>query len=371
MSRLDLTNRGSTGNVYTSGSISDPAEEVSVVARVTIIEVARRAGVSVASASRALNGQVASAETVERVRAAAAELGYAANTAARSLKLGRTQQLAYAVADIGNPVYVEMMGAIEKVVAASGYRLVISKTGDAGQTIELVRSLGRGYVDGMVISPLRVTDELVAAIEAAPVPVVVIGRLPSGAQIDTVMADSQRGMELVVEHLAASGRHRLAFINGPSDTTPGQIRQAGFRQAVADRPAITSIEAAAADFTITAGYQTAAELLRAGGVDAVVAANDLIGIGALHAADDLGIGVPDEVAITGMDDTELARVTRPGLTSVGLGAAERGRVAAELLVARLADPDRPAHTVTVAPSLRIRGSSRLRQSDPVRETAAS
>ena len=101
------------------------------MARVTIIDVARRAGVSVASTSRALNGLVASAETVQKVHAAAADLGYTADATARSLKLGRTQQLAYAVADIGNPVYVEMMGAIERVVAASDYRLVISSTGDA------------------------------------------------------------------------------------------------------------------------------------------------------------------------------------------------------------------------------------------------
>ena len=98
-------------------------------------------------------------------------------------------------------------------------------------------------------------------------------------------------------------------------------------------------------------------MIDSGDVDAVVAANDLIGIGVLHAADDLGLRVPEDLAITGMDDTELAQVTRPGLTSVDLGAAERGRVAAELLIARIAEPDRAAHAVTVAPALRIRGSS--------------
>ena len=172
-----LTNPRVGGNVSTDSSAADGMRG-STVARVTIVDVAKRAGVSLASTSRALNGLVASAETVEKVRAAAAELGYTADANARSLKLGRTQQLAYAVADIGNPVYVEMMGAIERVVAASDYRLVISSTGDADATVELVRSLGRGFVDGMVLSPLRVTDELVAAIAAAPVPVVVLGRMP-------------------------------------------------------------------------------------------------------------------------------------------------------------------------------------------------
>src|SRR6187549_3567865 len=139
---------------------------------------------------------VASPETVQKVQAAAAELGYTADATARSLKLGRTQQLAYAVADIGNPVYVEMMRAIERVVAESDYRLVISSTGDAEATVDLVQSLSRGFVDGMVLSPLRVTAELELAIAAAPVPVVVLGRMPDGAGADTVMADSARGMEL-------------------------------------------------------------------------------------------------------------------------------------------------------------------------------
>jgi LacI family transcriptional regulator len=336
------------------------------MARVTIVDVAKRAGVSLASASRALNGLVASAETVQKVRAAAAELGYTADDKARSLKLGRTLQLAYAVADIGNPVYVEMMGAIERVVAASDYRLVISSTGDAEATVELVRSLGRGFVDGMVLSPLRVTGELVAAIADAPVPIVVLGRLPDGAEADTVMADSVRGMQLVVDHLVEEGRRRLAFINGPVDTTPGQLRRDGFQRAVEAVPGLSSIEVDSADFTIAEGYRAAMDVLENADIpfDAVVAANDLIGIGALHAADDLGLRVPEDVAITGMDDTELAQYYRPGLTSVDLGAAERGRIAAELLVARIAEPQRPTHTVTVAPALRVRGSSVARDARP-------
>lgn len=337
--------------------------------RVTITEVAKRAGVSVASASRALNGLVASAETVRKVQTAATELGYVADTTARSLKFGRTQQLAYAVADIGNPVYVEMMGALEKVVASSGYRLVISGTGDASQTVELVQSLNRGFVDGMVLSPLRVTEQLVEAIEASRVPVVVIGRVPEGTRVDTVMADSPRGMELVVDHLVAEGRRRVAFLNGPPDTTPGRVRREGFQDAVRARPGLKSVETTAADFTIAAGYAAAFDLLRNAKIDAIVAANDLIGIGALHAADDLGVRVPSDVAITGMDDTELAQVTRPSLTSVDLGAAERGRVAAELLIARLAAPGRAAHTVKVAPALRVRGSSSTQPGRPLSDAA--
>lgn len=328
------------------------------MARVTITQVAAHAGVSVASASRALNGLIASAETVAKVRLAALELGYVADATAQSLKRGRTDQLAYAVADIGNPVYVEMMTEIERVVSSSGYRLVLSSTGTASSSLDVVQNLGRGYVDGMVLSPLRVTDELLTALEATPVPVVVLGRLPDGAQLDTVRADSITAMRLVVDHLVAEGRKDIAFLNGPTDTTPGAFRRDGFAAAAALHPAVSTRSVDAADFTIAAGYVAARGVLdQDRRPDAIVAANDLIAIGAIRAAEDLGLTIPGDIAVTGIDNTELAGVVRPGLTSVDLGAQERGRVAAELLLARINEPARAAHTVTVAPTLVVRGSS--------------
>lgn len=332
------------------------------MARVTITQVAALAGVSIASASRALNGQIASAETIAKVREAAATLGYVADATAQSLKRGRTDQLAYAVADIGNPVYVEMMTAIERVVSASGYRLVLSSTGTSSSSVDVVRDLGRGYVDGMILSPLRVTDELLAALTATPVPVVVLGRLPDNAGLDTVRADSLTAMRLIVDHLVAEGRRDIAFVNGPADTTPGTYRREGFAAAASAHPLVATRSVDALDFTIAAGYTAALDALSADRrPDAIVAANDLIGIGALRAAEDLGLVVPDDVAVTGVDNTELAGVVRPGLTSVDLGAEERGRVAADLLLARISEPARAAHTVTVAPSLVVRGSSSFAQ----------
>lgn len=329
--------------------------------RVTITQVAAHAGVSIASASRALNGQIASAETIAKVRHAAETLGYIADASAQSLKRGRTQQLAYAVADIGNPVYVEMMTEIERVVSASGYRLVLSSTGTSSSSVDVVRDLGRGYVDGMILSPLRVTDELLAALAKAPTPIVVLGRLPDSASLDTVRADSVTAMRLVVDHLVAEGRRDIAFVNGPSDTTPGTFRRDGFAAAATAHPLVSTRSIDAEDFTITAGYAAARRVLDSDRrPDAIVAANDLIGIGALRAAEDLGLTVPHDIAVTGVDNTELAGVVRPGLTSVDLGAEERGRVAAELLLARIAEPSRAAHTVTVAPSLVVRGSSLAR-----------
>ncbi|WP_354179372.1 LacI family DNA-binding transcriptional regulator [Arthrobacter sp. UYP6] len=335
------------------------------LARVTITQVAAHAGVSVASASRALNGLIASPQTVAKVQHAAEKLGYVADATAQSLKRGRTNQLAYAVADIGNPVYVEMMTAVERVVSASGYRLVLSSMGTLSSSVDVVRDLSRGYVDGMILSPLRVTDELLAVLAKTPVPVVVLGHLPGRQSIDNVRADSLTAMRLVVDHLVAEGRSDVAFVNGPSDTTPGAFRRDGFAAAVAAHPEILARSVEAEDFTIAAGYAAARLVLsEESRPDAIVAANDLIGIGAIRAAEDFGLSIPGDIAVTGIDNTELAGVVRPGLTSVDLGAEERGRAAAELLLKRIMDPERPAHTIAIAPSLVVRGSSHARMPDP-------
>ncbi|MFI2752135.1 LacI family DNA-binding transcriptional regulator [Cellulomonas sp. P22] len=337
-------------------------------ARPTLIQVAELAGVSVASASRALNGMVASAETVAKVRAAALSLGYVPDATARSLKLGHSLQLAFAVDDVGNPVYVEMMRAIESVVSGSGYRLLVSSTGAApAETVDLVRSLARGYADGLIISPLRVTDELVAELQRVAVPVVVVGSLPQSVQLDTVQTDSARGVALAVDHLVDSGRRQIGFLNGPLDTTPGTSRQRGFVEAYAAHrltPTVSSVQEVAADFTVAAGRRAALDLLSrhrgANGVrtlDALVAANDLLAVGAVHAALELGLRVPEDLAVVGMDDTELAGFFNPGLTSVSLGSAERGRHAAELLLDRLAEPTRVARRLVVQPTLVVRGST--------------
>lgn len=333
---------------------------VRTVQRATITQVAQRAGVSVASASRALNGLTASAATVEKVRAAASALGYIPDATARALKMGRTLQLAYAVDDIGNPVYVEMMKAIQSVVAGPGYRLMISSAGGVDENTELIRSLSKGYADGLILSPLRVTDALVAEIRSSHVPVVVIGRLPEGSGVDTVMTDSSLGVALAVQHLAEGGRRNLGFLNGPLGTTPGDARQRGFDTALVANPTLRQDAITAEDFTVAEGYKAACALLERNALDpldAIVAANDLLAIGALHAAHDFGIDVPGDLAVTGMDDTDLARVFQPTLTSVNLGSSERGTRAAELLLARVENPGRRATTVVIPPTLSVRRSS--------------
>ncbi|HEY7049537.1 MAG TPA: LacI family DNA-binding transcriptional regulator [Jatrophihabitantaceae bacterium] len=328
--------------------------------RPTLTEVARHAGVSVASASRALSGGSASPATVARVQKAAAQLGYVVDATARSLKVGRTEQLAFAVADLGNPVYVAMMRAIEGVVSAAGFRLVVSSTGASpDDEIGLIRGLNQGYADGLIVSPIRMTDHVVAELRQSRVPIVVVGSLPAGVDLDNVRTNSTRGVGLAVAHLAESGRRAVALLNGPTDTVPGRARERGFLQAMRalGRKVATAQSVTATDFTHDAGEKAASTLLTHYEPDAIVCANDLLAIGAMRVLRSRGLNVPEDVAVVGMDDTDLAELAVPGLTSVSLGSEERGRIAATMLLDRLGDRTRAASRVTVQPKLVLRASS--------------
>jgi DNA-binding LacI/PurR family transcriptional regulator len=306
----------------------------------TVETIAERAGVSIASVSRVLNGHGARPDTVQRVERAAAEVGYVPNAVARSLKGGRSMQLTFAMQDIGNPVYVEMVRQIQAITKAHGYRLLLHST-DAVVEDELavLRSLADRTSDGLILCPIRITPEHIEALHSAARPVVVIGSLPPDAPVDSVRADSVTGSELAVRHLVDTGRRRIAFINGPADTVPGRNRHRGYHRALercglpAD-PALVETT----DFTIDAGARSLRRLLdTAPPIDAVFCANDQLALGASQALHARGLRIPGDVAVVGMDDTVLVRAGWPPLTSVDLGSAERGRRAARMLLERISE----------------------------------
>ncbi|OKI05475.1 LacI family transcriptional regulator [Streptomyces sp. CB02923] len=330
--------------------------------------IAARAGVSIASVSRVLNGRGARPGTITRVERAAAELGYVANAVARSLKDGRSMQLTFAMPDIGNPAYVSMVREIQAVMKPAGYRLLLHST-DAVVEDELavLRSLADRTSDGLILCPIRITPRHLEALGRAVRPVVVIGSLPDGAPhgplVDSVRADSVTGAEAAVRHLVETGRRRIAFVNGPADTVPGRHRALGYRTALEScgielDPTLT----VTTDFTVEAGAAALHGLLDArSDIDAVFCANDQLALGSSQTLHTRGLAVPGDVAVVGMDDTLLARAGWPPLTSVDLGSAERGRIAARMMLDRLREPAdaprAPARRETVMPRLIVRASS--------------
>ncbi|MFG1808601.1 LacI family DNA-binding transcriptional regulator [Streptomyces sp. NPDC049040] len=326
----------------------------------TVETIAARAGVSTASVSRVLNGHGARPDTVLRVERAAAELGYVPNGVARSLKGGRTRQLTFAMPDVGNPAYVSMVRQIQAVTKPLGYRLLLHSTDAVAEDeLDVVRSLADRTSDGLILCPIRVTDAHREVLAHTARPVVVIGSLPEPAPVDSVRADSVSGTVLAVRHLLERGRRRIAFVNGPADTVPGRNRRTGYEAALREAGLVPDpAHTVTTDFGIEAGALAAHRLLDAHpGIDSVFCANDQLALGAAHAAHDRGLRIPDDLAVVGMDDSELARAGHPALTSVDLGSAERGRLAAEMLVARLDGGRHRVRCETVPPRLVVREST--------------
>ena len=257
----------------------------------TITTVARLANVSVASASRVLNGIRTNPETLARVREAAAAIGYAPNAAARSLRSRRTGQIAFAMPDVANPVYTTMVSSIQEVAREAGCRLMLHSTGaDAEDELEMLRDLKQRFVDGLILCSLHLTEAHAAELVSAAAPVVVIGRPPAGTPVDTVQANSRKGAAEAVRHLHEAGRRRIGFVNGPEGTTPGSSRRRGYLDGLRScglgrDEALCEV---AADFMVEAGRYAATRLLARTKPDALFCANDLLAAGALAALREAG-----------------------------------------------------------------------------------
>jgi LacI family transcriptional regulator len=307
-----------------------------------------------------MNGIKTSAATHERVTEAAEAIGYVPNAAARTLRSRRTGQIAFAMPDVGNPVYTTMIGSIQDVARARGWRLMLHSTGaDMEDELAIVRDLKHRFVDGLILASLHLTDVHADELRRAAAPVILIGRPTTGTTVDTVRTYSRKGASEAVRHLYGANRRRIGFVNGPQHTLPGASRRLGYLDGLRSCSLArddTLIEVAD-DFMIEPGRRAAVRLLERGHLDAILCANDLLAIGALAALRDAGLDVPRDVALVGMDNTPLSEVTWPTLTTVDLGSSERARIAAEMLLDRIEDPAREPRVVGVEPRLVVRASS--------------
>jgi len=331
-------------------------------AEVTITDVAKKSGVSIATVSRVLNqtGRYGD-DTARKVLAVAREIGYTPNYMAKSLKRKKTEQIALAVADMGNPVYVAMAKSVQQVAKTHGYRLVLLSTEAlASEEFGIIKSLSRQYVDGLIISPLLYSDEHRELIKEAKQPIVVITGSESDPDIDSVLVDSSQGVQLAMEHLLAQGRSRIAFLNGRPDTVPGVARLNGYYASLIEHglPRDENL-VFASDFTLAGGYQAATQIINEGAKpDAIMCANDLMALGVIRYLREQDIRIPHDIAVVGMDDIEHGATAYPSLTTVSLLAAERGRMAAELLLNRLtSEEQQKPRQLQVVPRLIVRESS--------------
>jgi DNA-binding LacI/PurR family transcriptional regulator len=333
--------------------------------RATLEDVAARAGVSRATASRVVSGSPrVSDETRRAVEAAVDELGYAPNRAARSLAARRNDTVALVVSEpsarmFADPFFAGTIRGAAAALADSRYQLVLLMTQGDDDRARVERHLLRGDTDGVLLLSARADDPMTAHLTAAGIPCVLAGRPPGDAAVAYVDADNEGGAHQAVTYLLHHGRTTVATITGPADMTPGVDRRQGWERALRDagRKPETSL-VVEGDFTRTGGATaTTALLARRPGVDAIFAASDLMALGALDALRKAGRRVPEDVAVVGFDDSPPALACRPQLTTIRQPVEEMAAEMARLLLAQIEEPGREPTSVIFDPTLVVRGSA--------------
>lgn len=325
----------------------------------TIQDVAKRAGVSVATVSRHLSGQqVRAAAAVER---AVAELAYRPNASARSLKTGRRGAVGVIVPDISNPFFAAVVKGLERAIPDSSIRMLLANSEESAEIeAELLADLV-DRVDGFVLAPANEEDSAPLQLAQRGLPVVLLDRKVADTDPhDVVLVDNVGGAASAARHLLELGHRRIAMINGPANTTPGRERRAGFLAALEEAGVSTLPEHdLLGDFKEASGHDLAHQLMSLPTPPtALFTANNQMTVGALHALQELGIDVPRQLSLIGFDDLRLGSLLRPPLTCVARDEVRQGELVMTLLLRRLhGDVDGPARQEVLPTELIVRGST--------------
>lgn len=320
----------------------------------TIRDVAARAGVSVATVSRTLNGvgPVRDA-TSKHVLKIAQAMRYVPHAAARSLSSRRSQTIGVLLPELHGEFFSEVIRGIDVAARQRGYHILVS--GSHSDVTEMVAVLGamRGRVDGLVVmSPDLDLGPLSRNIPPA-MPVVLLNSSARGRR--AIQIDNYSGARQMTQHILSLGHTRIAFITGPERNIDGAERTRGFRDGIRGTDTLSS--EMEGDFTEESGYRATNELLgRVPRPTAIFAANDAMAIGALHALREKSLRVPEDVSIAGFDDIPLARFLTPPLTTVRVDIAELGRRAVDMLLSEMEGKPSSANKDVIPTTLIVRDS---------------
>jgi len=322
---------------------------------ITIEDVARLAGVSNATVSRALHKpNVVSEKTRERVKAAVAETGYTQNVMARNLRLDRTGLVVALVPDISNPFFTEILSGIETVATREGYNVLIGNTNNDPSREHIYASyIKSNLADGILLLnghiPLPEGTEANANyMNNLPPMVVLCERIP-GSNVPTIIIDNVDAAYKATAHLLEMGHKNIAHVAGPKNNVLTEDRRTGFFKALekADIPQ-SEDKVFYGDFSINSGKRAFKEICHKENIPtAIFCANDEIAIGVISAAREAGFSVPEEISVVGFDDIEFSESYFPPLTTIHQPRREIGVVAMEKLVSLLSNPNEPIDDLTI------------------------
>jgi len=340
----------------------------------TIVEVAKRADVSIATVSNVIRGtRRVSPKLTERVRAAIHELNYSPNEIARSLKVRQTRMLAMVLPDITNPFFPEIIRGAEDTAFERGYFLMTANTDEqVGRERRIVAALRSYRVDGVLLASASGSDTShLQGILDQGVALVCLDRTVPGVKTDAVLLDNVRGARECVRHMIQKGHRRIAIITGSLDLQTGRERLRGYEEALreADIP-LEKSRILEGDFRHDSGYRLGKQILsqknQSTRPTAIFVCNGVMTLGALKALEELNIRCPEDVALATFDDLAVDSPFHPHLTTVVQPSYEMGARAAGILIDRIEGRiSQEPRTVRVAPTLIVREST-----EPPRAAAA-
>ncbi len=329
----------------------------------SIKDVAKVAGVSTATVSRVLsNGDHVRPEVRKRVMAAVEQLGYRPNLVARSLRSQQSNTIGLIVSDIRNPFFTSISRAVEDTAYEQGYSIFLCNTDENSEKEAIYLNLMRDEsVAGVIFSPTRQTAANFASLNIS-FPTVIVDRSVGDAEVDAVLLDNVDSAFRLTTHLLERGYRRIAALCGETSTT-GKERYTGYEKALRAYGLVPVAEYVKfIQPRAEAGYAATKKLLGAAQPpEALLTTNSLLAAGALQTIRERGLTIPDDVALVTFDETTWASLVQPPITLIAQPTYEIGQIATELLLQRIADPNRPTRQVILKGRLLERGSSAPRR----------
>ncbi|MEM7489971.1 MAG: LacI family DNA-binding transcriptional regulator [Pseudomonadota bacterium] len=310
--------------------------------RVTLKDVAARAGVSRSAVSRTFtDGASVSPKTRRKVERAAAELGYSPNALASSLTTGRTKLIGLISNNFHNPLFLEVFDLFTRSLQDRGLRPLLVNLTDETDPANSLRMLRQYSVDGVIVASSTLSPEFAMAFQEARIPVVhSFGRFASAPRVHVVGIDNVECGRMAARALVARGYRRIGFLGGPREATSTIDRREGFLEVARGTDGVVASESFATAYSFDAGRAEMLDLLSAGPAEAYFCGDDVLSVGALCAIGERGLRVPDDIGIIGLNDMEMSRWQNVNLTTIRQPVRQIIDSSIELVVAMLDDPDR-------------------------------
>jgi len=324
-------------------------------------EVAERAGVSITTVSHVINRtRKVSEELTNRVHAAMEELDYRPNLLARGLRKKESKTIGVVLPDISNSFFADIARAIEDTSFAHGFSVILCNTDDdLAKEIAYSRALSEKQVDGIIFVAAGKSSDQVRKLQEQKLPVVIVDRPIADITADTVLTDDINGGWLGAKHLIELGHTRIACIMGPSILEPAAQRMYGYRKAMQEEGLFVEDEwIVRSNFRFDGGRQAAIQLLALPQPPtAIFASNDMMAFGAISAAKEMGLMIPDDLSIVGFDDILMCAIFNPALTSINQPKDEIGALATNMLLDRIENPHQPTRREMLDTTLVVRKST--------------